>query len=376
MDDSGVAGGTPPKHEQTRDLIISQIQSGELQAGAALPSEMRLSETLQVARSTVRQALAALERDGLVRRIHGKGTFIHEEASQRLRKPRELFALVVPETETAFYPSLQRSFEQAAAAFHNQVIVCNSNNNLDKQASIVLQLIDLKVAGVAIVPTTSAATPAFHIRQLQKHNIPVVCCSRPVLGTESPLISIPFEKVGGLAGKEIRKAGHRRVAFFSNGVTEASAAYETGLRKSLGSDATITVFTASGCAATDYQSVTEQSATALDKMLASEQPPTAIFCSFDSLAESLYVLLAQRGLRVPQDISVVGVGGVFRGGGLSRHLASVTVDELSLGKQAIELLTRMRRNELAIDSREVRELTLAFSTGNTLGCVPKVGCAR
>lgn len=375
VEESGVLGAAAPKYEQTRNLIISQIQSGELRSGAALPSEIRLSENLQVARSTVRQALSSLERDGLVRRIHGKGTFIHEEAAQRLRKPRELFALVVPETETAFYPSLQRSFEQAAAAFHDQVIVCNSNDNLDKQASIILQLIDLQVAGVAIVPTTSSGTPAFHIRQLQKHGIPVVCCSRPVLGTESPLISIPFEKVGLLAGHEIRKAGHRSVAFFSNTVSQASMAYEAGLRKSLGNDVKISAFAASDCIATNYESVTEQSAAALDKMLAGDQPPTAIFCSFDSLAESLYVLLAQRGLKVPQDISIVGVGGVFRGGGLSRHLASVTIDELPLGEQAIELLMRMRRNELAIDSREVRELSLAFSAGSTLACVQEANCS-
>ncbi|MFG0260840.1 MAG: hypothetical protein ACF788_00375, partial [Novipirellula sp. JB048] len=53
----------------------------------------------------------------------------------------------------------------------------------------------------------------------------------------------------------------------------------------------------------------------------------------------------------------------------SRHLTSVTIDEFSLGERAVELLTRMRRHELAIDSRESRELNLAFSTGNTLARV-------
>lgn len=374
MDDSGITGAVMPKYEQTRALIISQIQSGELEAGAALPSEVRLSENLQVARSTVRQALASLERDGLVRRIHGKGTFIHDEAMQRLDKSSGLFALIVPETEVAFYPSLQRSFEQAAAASHHHVIVCNSHNNLDKQASIILRLIDFGVAGVAIVPTASSATPAFHIRQLQKHEIPVVCCSRPVLGIESPLISIPFEKIGHLAGQEIYRSGHRSVAFFSNTASQASMAYEAGLKKAMGSDAHVAVFTASGCTATDYESATEQCAAALDEMLASDRPPSALFCSFDSLAESLYVQLAQRGLRVPQDISLVGVGGVYRGGGLSRYLASVTIDELALGEQAVELLTRMRRDELPIDSHESRELSLAFSAGSTLACVENVEC--
>ncbi|MEX1039110.1 MAG: LacI family DNA-binding transcriptional regulator [Pirellulaceae bacterium] len=354
-----------PKYEQLREYVVSQIESGSLKAGAALPSENRLAESLQVARSTVRQALAALEKDGLVCRIHGKGTFVHDEAKQRLRKSQDLYALVVPETDTAFYPSLQRSFERAAAELHNQVIVCNSNNDIDKQASAILQLIDLKVAGVAIVPTTTT-TPAFHVRQLQKHGIPVVCCSRPVAGAEAPLIAIPFEDVGIRAGEELRKAGHRSVAFFTSGVSQASTAYLKGLKKAVGEGVHVSSFGPTDTAAIDTPRIAAACATALDKMLESDNPPTAIFCGFDSLAENLYVLAAQRGLRVPQDISIIGFGGRVRGSGLASHLASVTVDEVGLGQQAVELLSRMRKGELPLDSSEVRKLPLSFNTGSTL----------
>lgn len=366
---SAEESASQPKYEQLRDYVISQIESGALKAGAALPSENRLAENLQIARSTVRQALAALERDGLVLRVHGKGTFVHDEAKQRLRKSQDLFALIVPETETAFYPSLQRSFERAAADLHNQVVVCNSNNDIDKQASAILQLIDLRVSGVAIVPTTNPATPSFHIRQLQKNGIPVVCCSRPVQGIQAPLLAIPFEEVGLRAGERIHETGHRRVAFFGSAHGIATDLYEKGLRKALGNSAEISVFVGSG-QPTNYAALEKECSQAIDSLFNQPNPPTAIFCGFDSLAETIYMLLAQRGLRVPQDVSLVGFGGTHRGGGLANHLASVTIDEIGMGEQAIELLSKMRNGQLPIEASEIRQLPLAFNTGTTLAGVP------
>ncbi|EAQ78065.1 GntR family transcriptional regulator [Blastopirellula marina] len=358
-----------PKYEQLRDYVVSQIESGALKSGAALPSENRLAENLQIARSTVRQALAALERDGLVLRVHGKGTFVHDEAKQRLRKSQDLFALIVPETETAFYPSLQRSFERAAAEMHNQVVVCNSNNDVDKQASAILQLIDLRVSGVAIVPTTNPATPAFHIRQLQKNNIPVVCCSRPVQGVQTPLLAIPFEEVGVRAGEKIREMGHKHVAFFGSSHGIATDLYERGLRKAINGDARVDIFVGSG-QPTNYAALEKECSQAIDAMFGKAEIPTAIFCGFDSLAETLYMLLAQRGIRVPQDVSLVGFGGTHRGGGLANHLSSVTIDEIGMGHQSIELLSKMRNGQMPIDSSEIRQLPLSFNAGSTLASAP------
>lgn len=350
--------------------MIAQIRSGALEAGAALPSENRLASMMSLARSTVRQALAGLEQDGLVKRIHGKGTFVCEASPIRVSQTQDLFALILPETETAFYPALQRSFELAAAELHNQVVVCNSHNDVDKQASAIMQLIDLRVAGVAIVPTTVTATPAFHIRQLQRHGIPVVCCSRSVPATRAPLLGIPFEAVGRLAGERIRLAGHRRVGFVSTSRSTATAAYEQGLQKALGKSIQVESFVSSSTRPTNYTQVAAECNAWLDRVYTGGRGPTAIFCGFDSLAESMYMLLVQRGLRVPQDVSLVGFGGTRRGGGLSAHLSSVTIDEVGMGRQAIELLAHMRRGALPIETVESRDMPLDFNIGNTLAPLP------
>ena len=61
----------------------------------------------------------------------------------------------------------------------------------------------------------------------------------------------------------------------------------------------------------------------LKQILAGPDPPTAIMTSFDSSAESLYLQLGRLGLRVPEDISLVGFGGTWREGAVIRQLTSV-----------------------------------------------------
>lgn len=358
-----------PKHEQLRNYLVAQVESGRLAAGDALPSEHRLAELLGIARSTVRQALATLERGGIVRRIHGKGTFIHEEARQRLKKGQDLFALILPETSSGFYPALQVSFEGAAAAGHNQIIICNTNNEIDKQGNTILQLMDLHVAGVAIVPTTTPETPAFHLRQLHEKGIPVVCCSRPVSGIQAPLLAIPFEEIGQRAGTLLREYHHRRVVMLSPVQTASGLAYEVGFRKGLGNSAEIEI-----C----YGTSTNPDAFAQEEWVIGElnrwfrQPsaPTAIFVTFDSMAELIYLQLHRMGIRVPEDVSLIGMGGTRRQGALANRLTSITLDEVRMGVEAIQLLEKMRAGQLPLDANERRVLPVGISDGKTVGPAP------
>ena len=173
-----------PKHEQLRAYLLAELQAGRLKPGESLPTEIALAEATRISRSTVRQALAGLERNGLIRRVRGRGTFIHEDARARIRGGLDIFALIIPESRSGFYPSLQRGFNEAAAAIQNQVIVSDTDNDPLKQADVILQLIDKSVAGVAIVPTTISPTPSHQLRPLQDRNIPVVFCHRRVEGIQ------------------------------------------------------------------------------------------------------------------------------------------------------------------------------------------------
>ena len=65
-----------PTYHRLAQQIRELIDRGELRASERLPSEQRIADHLHVSRPTVRHALKVLERDGLVRRVHGNGTFV------------------------------------------------------------------------------------------------------------------------------------------------------------------------------------------------------------------------------------------------------------------------------------------------------------
>lgn len=67
-----------PLYYQIKRLLLAKIESGELQAGDAFPTEQQIQAMYEVSRTTVRQALSELEDEGKITRHRGRGTFVAE----------------------------------------------------------------------------------------------------------------------------------------------------------------------------------------------------------------------------------------------------------------------------------------------------------
>lgn len=362
------------KHERLRDHFVRELLAGRLKPGQALPSENCLMQELGVARMTVRQAMGALEEDGLIRRVQGKGSFVQDDARQRLKRGQDIFALVVIETRGGYYPSLLHGFEKAVARINHQAIICSTNEDVGRQADIILQLMDKKVGGVALNPTITQPTPPSHIRQLQEHGIPVVFVHRGVEGATAPLLRLPYAEEGRMAARALLERGHRRVVFFTSELSTPTAREcETAFRETM---------QATGDASVESVAVAEWAIAApeepgkpvLERLFSRADRPTAIFTTFDSMAETIYLLLMQMGLRVPEDVSLISEGGTWRQGAIAKRLTSVVVDEAATGDKAVSLLHEMRCGARPIDDNEEFTLQLGFYEGETLGAASLRKC--
>ena len=267
------------------------------------------------------------------------------------------------------YSSLSKGFIEAASESHHQVLTCNCNTLTDTriQGDVILQLLDKKnIGGVAIVPTITPM-PGHQLDVLHSHGIPVVFCHRRPPGLMAPLITWPFVDVGRRGGEVIIACGHRRVAFVSAGRYEPTIGSFEGLQG---------VLAQNGLQLPEHHvlyNMQVKNAPAeddvhhlLEEMLQSPDRPTAVFCTDTTEAERVFLEATRLGLCVPEDLSIVGFGCIWREGVLSQRLAAVTVDERGLGRQVALLLGKMQAGQQPFDSDETILMPLGFSEGRTL----------
>ncbi len=364
-----------PKWHVMKRYLMSALNSGQYKPGDVLPSEIHLSKTVGLARNTVRQALAELEKEGLVRRVKGSGTYITEQKEKSARKSLEAYGLILPEFRRSLFPSLVTGFEYKAGLNHHQVMICSTEYDTRKQGDIILQMIDKQMDGIAIVTPTITPTPPHQIRQLQSNGIPVVFCHRRISDTLAPLLSWDWQEVGRKIGQLLLSKGHHEIMYYGVCHYELTEGYEKGLRQILEAHGLPLpehrVIYGPEAKSQDREGMDEIKDEVIRHILRGEDRPTAIFCSDDNEAERVYWLAIQEGLRVPEDLTLIGFGNTLRDTFFRKQLASVTVNEHDLGAKAAELLDEMRLGQQSIHYDKTFNMELSFYPGQTFGSSPR-----
>lgn len=358
------------------EILRQRLTSGQLAPGDQLPTQRALMRQFGVGYSVANRAMEILAREGLIDRQQGHGTFVSESASGAPAASRlGAIALVLSHSRWSFYSSLFQGMDTAAGSLQYQTIVCDTDNDPGRQAMILMQLIDKRVAGIAIVPTSQPETAGYQIRLCQEMGVPVVLLHRQVRDVSAPLISLPFEDIGYRIGKALVDRGHRQVAWVFDERYEATDRYEAGLRRALDGSAE----------ACDLQIHTSGRRTIpinaeheaflgnmLDGILRkrSMQRPTAIVAIAEDDAEWIYMRLMKMGVCVPDEISLITVGSALRQREIDKQLTAVTLDEAGVGRLATQLLSEMGRGQRPITDNERFTAELGFHAGETLGLAP------
>ena len=366
---------TPPQSAtDVTEQVRKAIEDGRLRNGDKLPTIRQIMSEAGLPYSTINRAISALAAEGKVESRKRGGTLViaPEKPGKRTASARlNAYALIIPELNIGFYPNLVTSFETSASQAGRRMIACASNNDVHKQGDIIVQLLTEGVSGVALLPTTSGPPPRHQIQMLHSQGIPVVLLHRGVEGMEAPLLSFPAKEIGEMAGRAILDQKHRKIGFVSLQQSAATTGYSRGLHAAM-SDA--------GVPWNDDWSYVGDIVTAtevrdrfapklndwLHHVLQDKNRPTAIFTSFIPAGEWVYMIATRLGLRVPEDLSIVTVGGHQRDGAIARELATVVADETFTGSKAVELLGQMIDGHLPLDSPVSHKIHTAFDPGLTL----------
>jgi LacI family transcriptional regulator len=261
------------------------------------------------------------------RAIDGLGFRIHLGARGLRAQRTHSVGLVLPNISNPFYAEVARAIEHALWEQGFQTLLCDSSQDPDRERAHLEALEDRRVDGVLIIRTGERP-----LRPPSQASIATVYVDRGVVGRHS--VSTDNRLGGALAARHLADLGHVRIGILAGESRVGNVRHR--LRGFLGE------LSRRGVAVRDEHVVTGPQAIALGyaaaELVAREPRPTAIFCTNDVVAIGAWRRLLELGLRIPQDVSLVGFDDIEMSGVLVPPLTTVRQDKVALGREAAKLL--------------------------------------
>jgi LacI family transcriptional regulator len=298
----------------------------------------------QVSTATVSRALAGAGyvRPELKQRVAAAAKelgYRHNRAARALRRNRsETIGLVVSDIEQPFFASIARAVEAEAALIGRPVLLCNTDEDLRQESLYIDLLIEERVAGVIMAPSTADAEV---LQPLSESGIPTVTVDRRVAG--DPVSSVLVDNRAGVLAliNDLLAHGHRRIAAIS-GTTEATPSRERleACREAVAARPGAVLYEAEGKLkeAIGVAPTIELANRLTQDLLDRSVPPTAFFCANGILTQGVLQALRRRGVKVPNEVALVGFDDLPLFELLETPLTVAAQPTQMLGRRAAQLL--------------------------------------
>lgn len=299
-----------------------------------------LARACGVSPSTASNALAGKPhvREGTrekVLRIAEEMGYAASPVARGLRMNRSwTIGLMVSDISNPFFSEIARGIEDVIIGQGWHLILANTDYDLDKQAYYMRAMHNHKVDGLVLACLGSDNED---VVELQRAGVNFVLLNRRHRRIEADLVGL--NNVHGMiqAMDHLSGLGHRRIAVIrgpsdSTVTDERYAGYREGLKRAkLAEDPALVV---------DGDLTIPSGRAAVESLLALADPPTAILATNDLMALGVMQALMMRGLRVPQDMSVVGFDDTYVADLPMVSLTTVHCPCREIGQAAAELLLR------------------------------------
>ena len=243
-----------------------------------------------------------------------------------------VLAVVIPDVTNPFFAALFRGIEDGAAARGYNVLLCNTDGNPDRQRSHLRALHARRVDGV-ILASTVLHDPS--VRWLRAERLPYALVNRFSDEGQDPFTGSDDFLGGKLATQHLLALGHRRIAHLAGQVTVSTGVlrrrgYLAALEEAgLNADPGLVI---------EAGYTEESGAAAAHRLLASNNPPNAIVAVTDMVAVGALGVARRLGLRIPEDVAIVGYNDIPLASRLEPGLTTMHVPIHEFGTTAAALL--------------------------------------
>ena len=343
-----VEGEPTTLHRAIYRELVREISEGVYRPGDRLPSEAQLCERFGASRITVAKAIQSLQRDDLVTRRPGSGTYVQEPSSGSSHR----FGLLIPQLGSTeiFEPICQGIMRAPLAKSH--VLLWgyapgegeSDSDHTGKMAEqLCRQFIEQRVSGVFFAPleymVDREAANRRIVDMLDRANIPVVLLDRCLESypkrSELDLVGIDNHRAGYVVTQHLWQQGARRIVFVArkrsaSTIVERISGYQFALSEILPGSTTRVL-------------LGDVNDPAFARDLFVNEHPDAVVCGNDLTAARLMRSLLDLGMRIPEDIRMAGFDDVAYSKFLPVPLTTVRQDCSEIGRAALSLMLERLR---------------------------------
>ncbi len=323
-----------------KEIIIEK----NLIAGDKFFSETELCDIHKVSRQTVRHALAYMERQGILSRKQGSGSFIQSPNAIPAEKNSKLVGIVSTYFSDYIFPSIVTGIERVLTNNNVSMQLMTTSNQVAEEARALEKMLAQNVGGLIVEPSKSALpNPNMALyNEIRARDIPLVFFNAKYSWSGSPLVAMDDYAAGQIATEHLISLGHRKITgifVFDN--MQGHKRYQGFMNSLIKHNILMPEKRVLWFPAAEQSGLFSKSESELSSLL---DDSTAVVCYNDSLAVDLLRFCKQQGRNVPGDLSVVGIDDSNLARICEIPLTSVQHPKQQLGETAATILLEQMTN--------------------------------
>ncbi|WP_281989560.1 LacI family DNA-binding transcriptional regulator [Aquimarina aggregata] len=321
-----------------------------------------IADKIGVSVSTVSRALkdnpriSALTKEKVRRAAKEVGYLTSIISTQQNQESSNLIGVIVPKINYYLYAMAISGIESIAEQHGMHIIVCQSNESDEREKKLVDKLIDIGVSGV-IVSLASETKTFSHFEKLKHNGIPLVFFNRECNNIDTHkvaidnhqaayegvqhLISVGCKKIAYLGGPKVLQINRDRIEGYKNALKESNISFDENL--------------------ISYSKFDRESTlSAARRLLYSPDYPDGILAFSDQMAISVMLAAKERGIKIPEQLSIVGFNNEPVDKLLEPSLTSIDQPAYLMGIESARLLLQPSTDFKSFYEKKILKSTLVI----------------
>lgn len=240
--------------------------------------------------------------------------------------------LLVPDITNPFFAEITKGVEEVARERGFGVVLCTTENEPAREEEYIKLLRRKRVDGL-VIATATLDDP--HLLELQRFRIPFVLVSRLAEKVEAPFVVVDDRKGGRLAVEHLVSLGHKKIGFIGGPANVHSSLERMQAYREVLAEYKLPFYRKW----VTFASFTQEAGRTIGKvMLSAKDRPTAIFAANDLIALGVMEAAEDLGLRIPEDLSLVGYNNIAYAALPRIQLTTVAQPMREMGRIAAEFV--------------------------------------